>query len=173
MLYSFWHILTGHLPFLPLQTVWFIQSVNLKELMHEFIWTISPVSHKWLNLQLSYFPKLKNKKASCWFCGTGPFLESSSVSIMELQKDDHRSLDPPQSITICWEYFISTAHFYKACRSEPISQMIDLPKKNQEMGVILLFPINRAWLQFILSIRGELMVFGWAHWNMSDSFHKD
>lgn len=77
----------------------------------------------------------------------------------------------PQLIIICWEYLISTAHVYKACKSEPILQMIE--KKTQRNGSDPLIPINPALLQFILSIRGELMVFGWAHWNMSDSFHKD
>lgn len=38
----------------------------------------------------------------------------------------------PQLIIIWWEYLISTAHVYKACKSEPILQMIDKKQKKQK-----------------------------------------
>lgn len=113
------------------------------------------------------------KNASFWFCGTDPFLESSSVSITELQKDDHRSLDPS------WSSYAGSISFPQHTSTKPVSQspfcrwLTKKKKKTQRNGSDPLIPINPALLQFILSIRGELMVFGWAHWNMSDSFHKD
>lgn len=56
------------------------------------------------------------KKASFWFCGTDPFLESSSVSITELQKDDHRSLDPS------WSSYGGNISFPQHTSTKPVSQ---------------------------------------------------
>lgn len=128
-------------------------TLNLKELMHKFIWTISPVSHRWLKPAIFLLSQIKKRGGIVLVLWHWPF-SRTFFSVHYRTSKRQSPFTWPQSIITCWKYLISTAHFYKACKSEPILQKIDLPKKNEEMGVILFFPINHASLQIILSIRG-------------------